>query len=123
MAIDTTREIVQDEFDKSYWLLDVEEDKDMPRAKDNDTVSRSFSYQLLPNATGYRPQHVPSQEICSMISWTARLHVHQMMNFNTIFQLMLRMSRTVLCGGMSDVRRFRACHAWRAITLQFLVSC
>ena len=45
-AIKAAREIVQDEFDRSYWLLDVEEDNSTQALANRSValaVSRSFA--------------------------------------------------------------------------------
>ena len=42
-SIEAARDIVQDEFDWSYWLLDVEEDNSTTHTGQNLTVSCSFA--------------------------------------------------------------------------------
>ena len=41
--IEAAREMVQDEFDRTYWLLDVEGDDGTSQVDGNITVSRSFA--------------------------------------------------------------------------------
>ena len=47
MSIDAAHNIVQDEFDRSYWLLDVEGDKDTTQGNRTIIVSCSFSNMFL----------------------------------------------------------------------------
>jgi hypothetical protein len=42
-SIDAACDIVQDEYDRSYWLLDVEGDENMAQVNGNITVGCSFS--------------------------------------------------------------------------------
>ena len=49
-AIDAAHKVVQDAYDKSYWVMDIEGDEDMTHASGNDMVSHLFLFSnwLLP---------------------------------------------------------------------------
>ena len=47
MSINAAHNIVQDKFDKSYWLLDIEGDKDTTQGNKTIVVSCPFSNMFL----------------------------------------------------------------------------
>ena len=64
-SIKAAHDLVQDEFDRSYWLLDIEGDDRMTHADGNISVS---DHLLTPELFSYdsidRLPHLPNQQIC-----------------------------------------------------------
>ena len=122
-SIKAAHDLVQDEFNRSYWLLDIEGDDRMTHADGNISVSdhlltpELFSYNSI-----YRLPHLPNQQICSTAWWILHLPHQQMTSSNITLQQMLRMWRTDSSGGMRDVPCFHSYPRWPVTTFLSLVS-